>query len=477
MRCIRQTWVTKAITVAQRTIINEEDFSSAMGEEFSTKCDVHVRLLPTLKVNSNDLNWLKEQKSSKGSSMRIRALAGDAVRSAAQPRKTSTFYVAPVTPKADPDLEDTEEFKTSPSMGEAVPQFSVYCECGNLCDAGQTQCSMCQQKQEPVEISGSLYIPDNNELKLIWIHLINKEIYCKLPALKIGFNKKEDTEHFKIIQLSGTFIKEQEFSHTYDGKKLYPFNLHIQKKKRQFYAETVETRERWLKAIRKAIGYSSFFNFYDVKGLIGKGSFAEVRAAEHKLAKRKFAVKILKKSQMAEKQLEQARTEIETLRVCQHKNIMRLYEVFENADNTYLVLEYLVGGNLYNYVKEHHFEVPESKAKKFIKSIAEALNYLHTYGIIHRDIKPDNVVLASLSENSDVKIVDFGLARILEPNEMATEPVGTLCYAAPEILLGSKYNRSVDLWSLGVLTYWLLSGCLPFSPDLPEKEIAEYFAS
>eukprot|EP00826_Nyctotherus_ovalis_P038496 TRINITY_DN3608_c0_g1_i8.p3 TRINITY_DN3608_c0_g1~~TRINITY_DN3608_c0_g1_i8.p3 ORF type:complete len:108 (+),score=34.99 TRINITY_DN3608_c0_g1_i8:211-534(+) len=60
---------------------------------------------------------------------------------------------------------------------------------------------------------------------------------------------------------------------------------------------------------------------------------------------------------------------------------------------------------------------------------------------------------------------------------MATEPVGTLCYAAPEILLGSKYNRSVDLWSLGVLTYWLLSGCLPFSPDLPEKEIAERIIS
>ena len=178
---------------------------------------------------------------------------------------------------------------------------------------------------------------------------------------------------------------------------------------------------------------------------------------------------------MAEKHLEQARTEMETLKICQHKNIMRLYEVFENADNIYLVLEYLGGGNLYNYMKEHQLIIKESMAKRLIKSVTSALHYLHKYGVIHRDIKPDNVVFESTSEDCDVKLVDFGLAKILEPNEMATEPVGTLCYAAPEILLGNKYNSSVDLWSLGVLLYWILSGNLPFSPELPEKQIAEYY--
>eukprot|EP00826_Nyctotherus_ovalis_P020518 TRINITY_DN16458_c0_g1_i2.p3 TRINITY_DN16458_c0_g1~~TRINITY_DN16458_c0_g1_i2.p3 ORF type:complete len:177 (+),score=60.40 TRINITY_DN16458_c0_g1_i2:1999-2529(+) len=176
---------------------------------------------------------------------------------------------------------------------------------------------------------------------------------------------------------------------------------------------------------------------------------------------------------MAEKQLEQARAEIETLKLCQHKNIMQLYEVFENADSIYLVLEYLGGGNLYSYAKEHNFEVPELLSKQLIKSVAEVLNYLHTYGIIHRDIKPDNVVLTSSAEASEAKIVDFGLARILEPNEMAAEPVGTLCYAAPEILAGKKYDKSVDMWSLGILMYWLLVGKLPFSVNLPEREIAQ----
>ena len=208
--------------------------------------------------------------------------------------------------------------------------------------------------------------------------------------------------------------------------------------------------------------------------MLGRGTFAEVRAAEHKIAKKNFAVKILKKTQMTEKQVGRARSEIETLKMCQHPNIMRLFEVFENADNIYLVLEHLAGGSLYSFLKDRHFYVPETMSRRFVHSVAHALHYLHTYGIIHRDIKPDNIVLVSSSEDTDVKIVDFGLAQILQPNELAVDPVGTLCYAAPEILVGNKYNKAVDMWSLGVLAFLLLTGKLPFDPELPEKEIAEY---
>jgi len=176
---------------------------------------------------------------------------------------------------------------------------------------------------------------------------------------------------------------------------------------------------------------------------------------------------------MTDKQVARCRSEIETLKMCQHPNIMRLFEVFENAENIYLVLEYLGGGSLYNLLKEKHFSISERMACNYIHSVAHALHYLHTYGIIHRDIKPDNIVLATAAEDSDVKIVDFGLAQILEPNELATDPVGTLCYAAPEILLGRKYDKAVDMWSLGILAFLMLAGYLPFSPELSEKEIAE----
>ena len=196
-------------------------------------------------------------------------------------------------------------------------------------------------------------------------------------------------------------------------------------------------------------------------------------SAEHKISKKSVAVKVIMKNKIVERQIYQAHIEIETLKVCHHPNIMRLYEVFESADNIFMVLEYLNGGNLFTYLKEHGFIIKESMARKFISSIAHAIHYMHTYGIIHRDIKPDNIVLVNEKENTDVKIVDFGLARLLGPNELASEPVGTLCYAAPEILKGELYNNSVDMWSLGVIAHLMLTGNFPFDSELTEDELTE----
>ncbi len=481
------------------TINREEDFTTAMGEDPAhDEGETHARKLPTLKVNSNDLNWLREQKASKDSALIQEEMPGDVVRLSTSPKKVSQFYIPPIEAKEDgsPNIDEIEESKDTAAgtpFGR-IPLFVLYCECGNTCEPDHSLCGKCIEKQKPVEFSGHLYAQVYSGLKLCWFRLLNRELYCKscgYKPWKIGYNSKEDVEYFKLLQLTGVFVREEPTEDLIDGNKAYSFSLHIQKNKKFFYARSPAKRDAWVQAIRKAVGYSSFFSFYTVKvtfcsifpiqsqtknrnqGLLGKGSFAEVRAAEHKLAKKNVAVKILKKTHMTEKQVERARSEIETLKLCQHPNIMRLYEVFENSDNIYLVLEYLSGGSLYSFMKERHFTITESMARRFVHSIAHALHYMHTYGIIHRDIKPDNIVLATPTEDTDVKIVDFGLAQILEPNELAVDPVGTLCYAAPEILVGNKYNKAVDMWSLGVLTFLLLVGRLPFDPELPEKEIAE----
>ena len=97
--------------------------------------------------------------------------------------------------------------------------------------------------------------------------------------------------------------------------------------------------------------------------------------------------------------------------------------------------------------------------------------YLHSFGIVHRDIKPENILMVSHDDNSKIKIVDFGLSKTLGPGESCKEPFGTLCYVAPEILLQRPYDRSVDLWSLGVIVHLMLSGTLPFDSE-DDREIA-----
>lgn len=155
-------------------------------------------------------------------------------------------------------------------------------------------------------------------------------------------------------------------------------------------------------------------------------------------------------------------SEIETLKMCQHPNIMRLLDVFENIEYIYLVTELFSGGNLYQYMENAKFKIPEPRVRKIIHSLATAVYYLHKYGIVHRDLKPENIMMTDKTANSDVKIVDFGLAKILGPSQTCTEVYGTLAYIAPEVLQNKPYGMAVDIWSLGIITYFLLAGVLPF---------------
>jgi serine/threonine protein kinase len=134
-------------------------------------------------------------------------------------------------------------------------------------------------------------------------------------------------------------------------------------------------------------------------------------------------------------------------------------------------MENLQGGDLFTYLEKRNFEITETRAKTLSHQIATALYYLHSFGVAHRDLKPENILMVSNDDDSDLKIVDFGLSKIIGPNESSLDPFGTLSYVAPEVLLQKPYGKEVDLWSLGVITYLLLSRVLPFD-DEEDKEIA-----
>lgn len=163
-----------------------------------------------------------------------------------------------------------------------------------------------------------------------------------------------------------------------------------------------------------------------MKEPLGKGKFGLVRAAIHKKTGKAVAVKLMSKKEMTVSDVELQRREIEILKMCQHPHIIRLLDIFENQDNIYIVMENLSGGDLFTYLEKRKFIIPEQRAKSLAHQIATALYYLHSYGVAHRDLKPENILMADNSETTDLKIVDFGLSKIIGPNETSLDPFGTL---------------------------------------------------
>jgi serine/threonine protein kinase len=159
-----------------------------------------------------------------------------------------------------------------------------------------------------------------------------------------------------------------------------------------------------------------------------------VKEATHKSSGRKVAIKSIKKKNMKEREIQLQRNEIEVLKMCQHPNIVTMLDVFENPDYFYIVLEYLSGGDMFDYLKRREFEISEDRARQMIHQIANAIYYMHSFGIVHRDIKLENIMMTDDSNTAEPKIVDFGLAKMVGPEEVITELFGTLGYVAPEIL-------------------------------------------
>jgi serine/threonine protein kinase len=181
----------------------------------------------------------------------------------------------------------------------------------------------------------------------------------------------------------------------------------------------------------------------------------------------------MKKAMMTPQDVELVKMEIEIMKMCQHPNLIRMLDVFENTENMYIVMELLEGGDLFSYLEKRKFRIPEMRASRIVHSLAAGLYYLHCYGIVHRDIKPENVLMISKMDDSDVKIVDFGLSKMIGPNQLCTEPFGTLSYVAPEVLQQLPYGKSVDVWALGILAYLMMVGSLPFDHE-DDREVARY---
>ncbi|XP_041000278.1 serine/threonine-protein kinase ATG1a isoform X2 [Juglans microcarpa x Juglans regia] len=194
---------------------------------------------------------------------------------------------------------------------------------------------------------------------------------------------------------------------------------------------------------------------------IGWGSFAVVWRSRHRYSGAEVAVKEIDRTQLSPKVSENLLKEISILSTINNPNIIRLFEVIETEDRIYLVLEYCDRGDLAAYIQRHG-KVSEADARHFMRQLAAGLQILHEKHLIHRDLKPQNLLLSTREATLILKIGDFGFARSLMPQGLADTLCGSPLYMAPEIIQNQKYDAKADLWSVGAILFQLVTGKPPF---------------
>ncbi|KAM3932709.1 hormonally up-regulated neu tumor-associated kinase homolog A-like [Leptodactylus fuscus] len=206
---------------------------------------------------------------------------------------------------------------------------------------------------------------------------------------------------------------------------------------------------------------------YLVGRMINKGSFAKVMEGLHVPTGQKVAMKVIdkKKAKQDSYVLKNMKREPRIHQMIKHPNIVQLYETLETENSYYMVMELCPGGDLMDKICDRK-KLEEYDVRKYTRQIISAVEHLHRHGIVHRDLKIENFLL---DENSNIKIVDFGLSNTIQYNGLSHELLSTQCgspaYAAPELLANKKYGPKVDVWSIGVCVFAMLTGTLPFAVE------------
>ena len=315
-----------------------------------------------------------------------------------------------------------------------------------------------------INFEGYIYkITKSNKRKKLYFKLVFRDLFFykdKYSKMFIGFHHLADA----FVKINPNF--------KFEDRQYYSFSLIYPHVTRNYLLKKKKRLNAWVNHLKKAIDLTVLSEFFDVKGTLGKGKFGLVKLGIHKLTGRKVAIKIINKQGITEQEMQLTKTEIEILKIGQHPNIITLYDVIENEEKIYIIMEYCAGSDLFAYIEERNFKLPEKHAAQIIRKLSSAVYYLHSFGIIHRDVKPENILMTDKTEYADIRLLDFGLSKIVRQGEKCTEPYGTLSYVSPEVLQDIPYDERCDLWSIGVITYLLLSGVLPFDDENNIKEIA-----
>ncbi|KAM6949587.1 LOW QUALITY PROTEIN: protein kinase D4, partial [Aplochiton taeniatus] len=223
-------------------------------------------------------------------------------------------------------------------------------------------------------------------------------------------------------------------------------------------------RAREARGPREARDVSSVYQIFTDE-FLGSGQFGVVYGGTHRQSGRTVAVKVIDKTRFPNEQERQLRNEVAFLQNLSHLGVVQLEAMFESIEYVFVVMEKLHGDMLEMILSNEKGRLPERITRFLVTQILEALRYLHFKHIAHCDLKPENVLLASSEPFPLVKLCDFGFARIIGEKSFRRSVVGTPAYLAPEVIGSQGYNRSLDMWSVGVIAYVSLSGTFPFNED------------
>ena len=401
--------------------------------------------------------------------------------------KTKDFYEEDISNKNKIlDFSDNNmKLQTSKSYSNLRMNNLLLQQCDNITITGNSS-TQCEDDYQIIDILPNcinklsmIEEQEKQNQKLIKVltynskekKLIENTIEFFGNIIKINFN---DT--FKLIDLRYSFFekisKKTILNNIIFDKRIDIFGqLSFNRKhSMKLLFDNIIDYENFVSKIHLNKLFSSFYQKYELQEKIGFGGFGEVYKVINKETFETFAVKVFHKNDLnVNERINSLYNEIYFLKLfinISHENLVKTYDIFENMNDIYCVIEYVSNENLFNYINNNS-NINLKQIKNISKQIINGVNYIESLGIIHQDLKLENLMVKKYNNNNNIniKIIDFGLSIIMSKNDFCSGTIGTPNYMAPEIINGDEYNYKIDIWSLGIILYFIRYKRLPFNDN------------
>ena len=320
------------------------------------------------------------------------------------------------------------------------------------------------------------------------VYILNKtrekmkhfSLYMIKNYILVSIKKNEKIKIKYFIPLKNCYIGSNNEVLYIDDKKYFQLILisTVQYKKRKFqiFFEKRGEINNITNLIIKETKYVVINNEYTFIKDIGRGTFSQLKLMKHNKTNKLYAIKKINKNVSSIDEFKTLNWEKDIVKFLinntECKNIIKFYKIIETVEHLYIIQEYIESGSLSNFIRKNKICLPSKTVKKIAEQIINGVKELHDYGIVHRDLKLENILIddSNKDNNFKVKLIDFGLSVVLTPKSRTNENYGTFIYSSPEVLLNLPYNNKIDCWSLGIIFFYLEYTFLPFNITGTENE-------